>query len=771
MRLAVALIALPSLALADGTVTGHARFERVKGRPGLGHAELYESNLFLSPDGGFTRGPSFRLGAPPGEAPRHDGYYRLDVPAGTWTVLVDQPLFFIRPKVLHGILVEDGKTVTANVDLPIDYSTYFTDSWTSFDQVWVQTFTATGTSITGVSWKLAGTNATDIEASVLADDGSSNPAAWPRAAPGAAKSDGVAAQADNWVRWRSGEVPTVPGARYAVKLTGVAGGDRKFAVYKRDKDGSSYSGGTARSSSGEAMGFDLNITVFSDNDGTAVIHSKTTEGIGELRDGYFAGQWGQTFQPAGGESLAAVDVWAAGADFHWDLDFTFAVFEGGPGGVPVGPSKTTRAAYQAFGAGLHGVSYSPGEVPLEAGKTYYIELTNPEGFNPYVLDDPRDAYAGGAAYQSGALKSGGSVDLSMTILVHAGGGGAIAGRVAAAPSGEPIAGAAVLAVEAGRTVLTGEDGTYGISSLPAGAYTLRASKNGYATDTRSGVVVAEDGTAIADFDLEPVLCSREFGNEGFEEDLAGWTRFGGARSRTVDTSGGEWFGGIRAREGSRFHGNEVNGNALPRGGLLQRACAVPGHRYRASVWSCTYWIGGVADDATNRIGIDAGGGGDPDGPIAWSAPDRAAAKSNAWRQVSVEAVASGPEITVFLEFRQRDTASPPPGGQWRINCFDLVELVDLDQAAGPSFIRGDCDGSLQRDLTDAIFLLNHLFSAGGVPSCDDACDANDDGRKDISDAGYILNFLFLGGTPPRPPDGACGPDPTEDALECGSFSC
>ena len=73
--------------LADGIVTGRGRFEKVKGKPQLGYAELYESNLFLSPDGGFTRGPSFRLGAPPGQAPTHDGFFRFEVPAGTWSAV------------------------------------------------------------------------------------------------------------------------------------------------------------------------------------------------------------------------------------------------------------------------------------------------------------------------------------------------------------------------------------------------------------------------------------------------------------------------------------------------------------------------------------------------------------------------------------------------------------------------------------------------------------------------------------------------------------
>ncbi|MBI4605344.1 MAG: carboxypeptidase regulatory-like domain-containing protein [Planctomycetes bacterium] len=771
LLIALGLGVLPLQPLASGTVTGHGRFERVKGRPGLGYIELYESNLFLCPDGGTTRGPSYRLGAPPGLPATHDGFFSLAVPAGTWSLLVNQPLFFIRPKVLPGLAIQDGKTLTRNVELPIDYSTFFTDTWTGYDSVWVQTFAATGTSITGVSWKLAGTNATEVEASVLEDDGTPNPVLWPRISAAATKRDDVAAITDNWVRWRSLEVPTTPGKVYAVKLTGTAGGDRKFSVFKRDKDASSYAGGSAYGSGGQRQGFDLNVTVFSDSDGTAVLYTKTTVGLGELRDGNYAGRWGQTFKATTGTSLAAADVWAAGADSNWDLDFTFKVFETGPGGRQIGPAKTTRAAYQAFGAGLHGVSYNPGEVPLEAGKTYYIDFTNPIGFNPYVMEDPRDAYSGGAGYQSGSLRS--TTDLSMTILVYTERGGTILGQVKDAVSGSGVPDATVTAVELGRSVSSGADGRYALLDVPAGTYSVRASKAGYGSQTRSGIAVAADGTAAVDFSLEPAPCSLELKNLSFESGLTGWTRFGDAKNRVVDTSGGEWFAGIRAYDGTRFHGNEVNAGLLPRGGLVQQACAVPGHRYRATVWSNIYWIGGVADDATSRIGIDPGGGTDPDGPVRWGAPHRQPTeKRQAWSKISVEAAATGPVLTILLELRQRNAATPPPGGQWRINCFDLVELLDLDAPAGPELRRGDCDSNGDGNIADAITLLLHLFAGGTNVKCADACDADDDGALGLADAISFLNYLFLGGrVPPAPGPHACGEDPTEDALGCEVPQC
>ncbi|MBI4582863.1 MAG: carboxypeptidase regulatory-like domain-containing protein [Planctomycetes bacterium] len=753
-------------AWGDGTVQGRARFERIKGKPLMGYAELYESNLFLSPDQGLTTAPSYRLGAPPNQPPRHDGSYSLTVAAGAWTALVNQPLFFIRPKVLPGILVRDGQTITRNLDLPIDYSTYFTDAWTVYDSVWIQTFVATGASITGVSWRLAGTNATEVQASLHADDGGADPGSWPLASPKASKRDTVETLADNWVRWRSGEVPTVPGQRYAVKLTGAAGGDRKFAVFSRAKDGNSYAGGQAFNSSGAPQNFDLNITVFSDSDGTAILYNKTTAGLGELRDGYYDRKWGQTFKAALGTSLAAVDVWAAGANNRWDLDFTFKVLRGGPGGPPIGPAKTAKAAYQAFGAGLHGVSYSPGEVPLAPGETYYLEFTNPEGFNPYILDDPRDAYPDGAGYQNGLLKAGGAVDVSLTIAAYTLTGGKITGQVIDESSRQPIAGAAVTLVELGRLRLTGAQGLYEFRDVPPGTYSLTAAKTGYNAASRQGIALQGAETAQADFSLSSRICALDFRNPGFESDLDGWSRYGDARNRTVDTSGGPWFGGITAHEGSRFHGNEINGCCL-NGGLYQQKCAVSGHRYRASVWSNVYWISGVADDATNRIGLDPGGGTNAAGPITWSARHRQPLSAKeAWQKISVEARATGPIITIFLDFAQRQAS----GNQWRINCFDFVEVADLDAPAS-GLRRGDCDNDAQSGLADVIALLTRLFLRGPAPACEAACDANADGGLDVSDGVYLLLHQFAGGPAPPPPWPDCGPDPTADPLPCGASSC
>ena len=163
---------------------------------------------------------------------------------------------------------------------------------------------------------------------------------------GAATDRSMADVTDNWVRWRSYEIPTVAGTRYAVRLTAI-GGSGNIQPYKRDKDGNSYASGRAYDAQGNAQNFDLNIMVFSDNDGTIVTMNKRTEGLGFMcDDGCFGTRWGQTFV-AKGEGLAGADVWAAGAGNRWDLKFLWRVRQGGQPGPELARTRSQRVRFKA----------------------------------------------------------------------------------------------------------------------------------------------------------------------------------------------------------------------------------------------------------------------------------------------------------------------------------------------------------------------------------------------------------------------------------------
>ena len=93
----------------------------------------------------------------------------------------------------------------------------------------------------------------------------------------------------------------------------------------------------------------------------------------------------------------------------------------------------------------------------------------------------------------------------------------------------------------------------------------------------------------------------------------------------------------------------------------------------------------------------------------------------------------------------------------------------LRAAGGAPFRREDGNADGLVDLSDAIFILGYLFLGGPSPPCPDAADASDDGRVDIADAVAVLVRLFVGAGAVPEPAGACGPDPTADALGCPAF--
>jgi hypothetical protein len=89
-----------------------------------------------------------------------------------------------------------------------------------------------------------------------------------------------------------------------------------------------------------------------------------------------------------------------------------------------------------------------------------------------------------------------------------------------------------------------------------------------------------------------------------------------------------------------------------------------------------------------------------------------------------------------------------------------------DECEAASFRRGDANDSGGLDITDAVFLLAHLFRGEAGPPCEKGADADDDGDLRVTDAIRILGFLFRRGEPPPAPFPACGVDPTADGLEC-----
>ena len=92
-----------------------------------------------------------------------------------------------------------------------------------------------------------------------------------------------------------------------------------------------------------------------------------------------------------------------------------------------------------------------------------------------------------------------------------------------------------------------------------------------------------------------------------------------------------------------------------------------------------------------------------------------------------------------------------------------VRILSPDPAP-ELFLRGEVNGDGVIDITDAINILNYLFSGSFSPDCLDPLDVDDGGVVDISDAIRLLSYLFTGGALPSTPFPRVGYDANLDAL-------
>jgi uncharacterized surface anchored protein len=82
-----------------------------------------------------------------------------------------------------------------------------------------------------------------------------------------------------------------------------------------------------------------------------------------------------------------------------------------------------------------------------------------------------------------------------------GGAGSISGTVYDRATNAPIAGAKVTAGGCMKSAMTAEDGTYTITGLADGSYTVKAMKSGYQCATYPDPVVIEAGGAVTGIDF------------------------------------------------------------------------------------------------------------------------------------------------------------------------------------------------------------------------------------------------------------------------------
>jgi hypothetical protein len=143
------------------------------------------------------------------------------------------------------------------------------------------------------------------------------------------------------------------------------------------------------------------------------------------------------------------------------------------------------------------------------------------------------------------------------------------------------------------------------------------------------------------------------------------------------------------------------------------------------------------------------------------------------------AVAAGiwPESAAIDVAEVRENSSLAYGGSgdtpqsYRIDPHPSLGQPNDETNREEPFRRGDCNDNGEVDISDAISLLNFLFS--GVPGklCADACDANDDESQDISDPVFLLSYLFAGGRAPGfpGPGPTCARETNAGVLTCNAY--
>jgi hypothetical protein len=378
------------------------------------------------------------------------GWFRLMGMPGRYTLLFAGPSIYVRPTILTNMFMQQGDRIDLKVIPAADYAVFDNGKWddkTATD--YFQTFVAKSTSITNVGFRVVsdgidggGPGAQNLLVSVR-KQGPGTPDTWEQVGPTITVFDvdsGGPKSYDWTAAWNSGEVPTTPGQTYAIHLRAEKPGN-SFQMFWHDdgkKDPDCYRLGSKGQTGWRNR--HLWMYVAGDDDGLLIPYNKRIQKEFLLPFAGFAKKWSQTYV-AQGRGLAAVQLYAATSGSQPGIHRQRAVVrvhEGRPSGPVIGVQKI------AIGNGIHtgdaswgtfGAAYAPGEVQLEPGKAYAVELESIEnyeslhgyinikgvasderpGFNPY-RKNPADKYEAGTAFKNGTEDVG--FDLDMQIVEY-----------------------------------------------------------------------------------------------------------------------------------------------------------------------------------------------------------------------------------------------------------------------------------------------------------------------------------------------------------------
>jgi len=88
-------------------------------------------------------------------------------------------------------------------------------------------------------------------------------------------------------------------------------------------------------------------------------------------------------------------------------------------------------------------------------------------------------------------------------------------------------------------------------------------------------------------------------------------------------------------------------------------------------------------------------------------------------------------------------------------CFDNIVMTSI---GNDPYLCGDANNDLGVNVSDAVWIINYVFTGGAPPNPIISGDVNCDGTVNVSDAVWIINYVFTGGNLPCDPDGDAIPD-------------
>lgn len=372
---AVCCVALAaSWATAAGYLQGYCRDDLGRG--------IYEVNVYVNQDGGGWYGYC---------STDPSGFFSiLGLQNGqTYTACAHDPFHF-RSSIVTGIVGQGTGVVYHDLPLHMNY-TVRDDIWEEVaHREFGQTFLASGYNIIKVTIRNAGPSKSF---SVSVHEGGPGGAQL-----GPTRTCECGGLGRGTASWNAGEVPTIPGKTYYVKVEPTDGSVWNSCI---DSGGATYTDGMMFYDGVAQPDKDMALHIDSDDDGYI-----TTVNARYRFTGFFNTEFGQTFVANTQDVMTASAVVGGSGRIVME----FSVLDG-PGGSQIGPSKLV----EAWGNDARGccACWAPGEVPVVPGETYYLRVRQASGEGVYVYV-ASSTYDGGSLYVNGTEYAG--LDLNTRIM-------------------------------------------------------------------------------------------------------------------------------------------------------------------------------------------------------------------------------------------------------------------------------------------------------------------------------------------------------------------